>query len=273
MQRLTIPDYLSIKKYKEVVQLEHLTDKERMLESLYTLSDLSRDKVNEMPITTLSEVFEQVSNTLLDVEPEFYPIFVLDDIEYGYNDIFKMTLGEFVDLEQYLKDPINNLQKIMALCYRPIIKNSLTGFKFQYRKRIKIRDGEAENLFKYYKVEKYDSDNTLEREDKLGELPVSFALGLLAFISGVGMHCIASITPYSEEENQILETKQMEMLNQMTDMRSLLGAIGVGFRRLYNSLEVPSITSQENDLFWTTTSSSVFRTFRMSMTKLRRSKE
>ena len=126
----------------------------------------------------------------------------------------------------------------MAILYRPIVKERFSGIKWAFKNRHKIALGEAENLFKYYEVEKYDSSKRKDNADKLSVIPASMALGALSFFLVVGTTFSVGSNLSSLEGVEAMKTIK-EMNKQMASMN-----IGDGLRLFITSLQHPSLTSQ-----------------------------
>ena len=235
---LEIPDYLSLKHWKRFVASEHLDPTDKMITLLSTLSDKEEEEVKQYTPVALKQVYEAVLKSLNELEPSFYPVFELDGVLYGYKSMTSLTLGEYVDLERLAKQPQENIEEIMAVLYRPIVKERFSGIKWAFKNRHKIALGEAENLFKYYEVEKYDSSTRKENAEKLSVIPASMALGALSFFLVVGTTFSVGSNLSSLEGVEAMKTIK-EMNKQMASMN-----IGDGLRRFITSLEHPSLTSQ-----------------------------
>ena len=55
--------------------------------------------------------------------PLFVQRFTLNGVEYGFiPNLDKMSVGEYIDLDEYLKDGINSAHRVMSILYRPITK-------------------------------------------------------------------------------------------------------------------------------------------------------
>ena len=128
--KLNIPDYLSVKHWKKFVASEHLEQTDRMVAMLAALTDKTEDEILQFKTFELTQVYDAVLKTLTDLQPQFYPIFELDNVLYGFTSITSLTLGEYVDLERLAKKPQENIEEIMAILYRPITKNRFSGIKW-----------------------------------------------------------------------------------------------------------------------------------------------
>lgn len=234
--KVEIPEYLTIGDYQQISNMEHLTDSEKAIEIISIITHLDREVINKWEPSQLSGIVESVFNLMNLDSATFYPIIELNDVLYGYRPLSKMKLGEYIDLERLCKDPILNLHEIAAIMYRPITKNKLQGAEYGFKQGFKIVKGKTENLFKYYEVAEYDSEQRVVDADKMLEFPASFALGALSFFLVIGTKLLndskISLTP----EVRMMMSKQEEILIQ---------SIGDGLQQfiLYQSL--PSLQSLE----------------------------
>ena len=236
--QLEIPDYLSLKHWKTFVANEHLEQTDKMIKLISLLSNKEVDEVKSYTPIALKQVYEAVLKSLNELEPSFYPIFELDGVLYGFKSMTSLTLGEYVDLERLSSKPHDNIEEIMAILYRPITKHRFKGIKWAFKNKYKIALGEAENLFKYYEVEEYDSSKRGENAEKLSVIPASLALGAMSFFLVVG-------TSFSIGSNlSFLDNKQaMKVMEKMNKQMASMN-IGVGLLQFITSLQHPSFQSQ-----------------------------
>ena len=238
--KLTIPDYLSIEAYKQVTSLDHLSDLEKMVATVSILSNLSEDKLRELQSSDLSNVFTEVTNRLIDVNPEYYPIIEIEGKLYGYQHMSKLTLGEYIDLENLVKEPIKNLEQVMAILYRPVLKQSFKSIKWATKMGYKLGIGEVDDLSKYYELEKYDSSKRQDNAEVMKNLPVSYALGALSFFLQVGNSLLLGSEAYSQAKTK---KQKKEILKKISTNLSM--STGDGLLLFITSQVHPSLQSQE----------------------------
>jgi len=241
--KFTIPDYLSLGNYKKLSQLDHLPDLEKTIASLTILCDLPEKTIRELQPVDLASIHGDVVGRAIELNSEFYPVFELEGVMYGFADITKMTLGEYVDLDRLVKEPIANASEIMAILYRPILKHRFNSFEYAFKQSFKVKLGEAENIFKYYTIEKYDSDVRAEKALLIDKIPASFALGALSFFLQVASalylgSMTSSTTDPKEKKKAMTETKKIIK-------KTLLDNIGGGLQLFITSRQLPSLQSQE----------------------------
>ena len=239
--KLNIPSYLSITKYQEVNAIEHLSDADKVIQTLAILSDTPADKFKKLQSKDLSKILDGDIESVLDVSNEFYPIIEVEGVLYGYQPITKMTLGEYIDLENLSKNPTANLDQIMAVLYRPVLKHRFKSLEFKVKNGIKIAQGKIENVLKYYTVEEYDSSKREDLAEIMADLPVSYALGALSFFLQTASLHLRGTEIYSYKTKSPKEKKKM-----LTEMAKTLSLhIGDGLLQFTTSLQHPSLVSRE----------------------------
>lgn len=238
---ITIPDYLSIYQLKQIQLYDHLSELDRMIKILSIISDKTEDQIRELPSSNILQIYSDVITNLLDIKNQFFPIFELNGVKYGFRSIAKMTLGEYVDLEMLTKKPMDNIEEIIAILYRPVVKENFNSFKWAFEHGINVAKGQVEDIFKYYDIEKYDTEKRYDNAEVLKHIPAGFALGALGFFLQVATLSLKSTQEYS---NKTLTQKEMMSLAK----EIVLPVIGVGLPHSISSQKVPSLTSPETNL-------------------------
>ena len=108
------------------------------------LKDTDTSEIEEMNITDLMNEFSEYA-FLKDIPKEKQiKVISIDDRKYGMVDLSKMTLGQMVDIEEYVTDGLmKNMHKILSVLYLPIIKQNPLTKKYELDKY--IPDEEREN--------------------------------------------------------------------------------------------------------------------------------
>jgi len=214
--KVTIPEYLTIKQYQELTTVKNLDTLDTMLHTIRSLTEYTDKEIKSWPVKTIAEV----ATSLMDVTSasnEFYPIVKVKDQVYGYAQLSKSPFGEYVDLQNLLKDPIDNLHQIAATLYRPITKHRFDSFSFIKKYGIHAANNKVTDPFKWYTVEDYDSELREERSEMMREFPVQLILGAMGFTSMTGTLSIND-TLYSQ--NQITEMEKMKHEKNVMDLLS-----------------------------------------------------
>ena len=178
---VSIPDYFTVSHYKEFDKFAHLEERDQMLATISLLTNTSREEIAEWPIKATVEVYNRLNKELATIVPEFYPVIEWEGQMYGFQPMHKMSTAEYVDVDTLAKATKDNLNQLLAVFYRPITRNNLKSAKFMTKSVIRAYNGDAENAFDYYDVEKYDSTTRKVNADKFDSFPVNVALGALTF--------------------------------------------------------------------------------------------
>jgi len=238
--KFNIPDYFSIKDWKYYNSLELDSDADKMVKFLSYITDLQEDDILGLTPANMQQTYLSVLERLGESQASFYPVIEIDGQLYGYSSMSKMTLGEYIDLEKLAKNPIPHLEEIMAILYRPIKKHSFKGITWAFKNTYKTGTGNIENLFKYYTLEKYDSNSRAEQADLMSTIPVSFALGAMSFFLVQANISLLSTPLYSLEMDK---KERQEIMNKVKESVSM--PIGGGLLQFITSLSHPSLQSQE----------------------------
>mgnify|MGYP003138599241 FL=1 len=168
--KLTIPDNwkdITIGTYQKYVKIQEGkgTDKTKVVKSLALLCNTSPFIVKKMAYKDLLEIMDIIKK-MIDTEPteqDFKKLFTFKGEEYGFcPNLSKLTTGEYIDLEAYCKEPIENLHIIMSILYRRV----------------------TNKVNERYAVESYDPEEF--KEELFKDCPMNIALSSLGFFLTLG---------------------------------------------------------------------------------------
>ena len=187
---LKIPDKwqdITIATYQKYVKIQEAkgSEKNKVLKSLALLCDTTTAVVKKMAYKDLLEIMAIIKK-MVDTEPDkqqFRKVFVFNKEEYGFvPNLSNITTGEYIDLETYCKEPIENLHIIMSILYRKIT------FKRNER----------------YAIENYNPDEF--KEELFKDCPMDIALNSLGFFLTLGSVLAMTSVRYLKAQ----ETKQQK---------------------------------------------------------------
>jgi len=236
---ITLPDYLTINDYKKIVSLEHLSDVDKMIEQVSILTKISKDEIRTWKGDSVMKIIDKIYSLINGAQPEFYPLIEFEGKTYGFASLSKMTLGEYVDLENLCKNPNENLNEIMALLYREVTENKFDTFKWKLKSRVKLAIGKTEDLFKYYKIKPYNSSERQIDADVFEAFPVQYILGALFFFTLIKTEYLNDIMLSSN-----LQTAEITKL-MSNEMKNLMLSIGGGLAQFMVLAKPMSFQSQE----------------------------
>jgi hypothetical protein len=161
--KLVVPtslDEITLEQYQRFARIEG--DEEfRQKKMLEIFCQVPFSDLPKVRLVDANNVLTVLSKTL-NQKPDLTKFFELKGTKYGFipalNDI---SLGEFVDLDNYMKDWAT-MHRAMAVLYRPVTKEK----------------GER------YDIEDYTPDEG--REELFKQMPVSVALGAMVFFYRLG---------------------------------------------------------------------------------------
>ena len=168
--KLTIPDRwsdITIQTYQKYVEIQEGkgSEKNKVIKSLALLCGVTPFVVKKMAYKDLLEIMS-IIKTMIDTEPdkeEFRKTFMFKKEKYGFcPNLSGITTGEYIDLETYCKNPIENLHIIMSILYRKVT--------FERNER--------------YTIESYNPDEF--KEELFKDCPMDIALSSLGFFLSLG---------------------------------------------------------------------------------------
>ena len=113
---------VTLEKWLKLIDFETGTKTEEATETIAALSNIPKQLVKELALSDVAVVMSRISELQQEQDTKLKRIIEIDGIEYGFHpDLDSITLGEYADLETFIKNGIEkNLPEIMAVLYRPI---------------------------------------------------------------------------------------------------------------------------------------------------------
>ena len=165
-----------------------------MHKTIEIFCDVDIKVVSQFPIKDAKEIVEDI-HTVLDQTVKFTDRFTIDGIEYGFiPDLSAMSLGEYIDLEDGLKDT-KEFHKAAAVMFRPVIKS----FK------------------ELYTIDGYDA--SLERQALMLEAPIGIISSAVVFFYSIVNELLEGSQNYSKSLLEIAKTT----LEKDSSVRSMDG--------------------------------------------------
>lgn len=240
---VTIPDYFTVAHYKSLGEYEHLDEMDKIISVVVATTEHGEEEVMSWPLPNLITIYKGISGILNDVTPTFYPVFEFKGVQYGFQPLSKMTVKEWIDIENRMKDPVANMEGLLAILYRPITESKFDGLEWKAKSYIKTLMGQTESLFKYYKVEEYDSEKRVWREEIFKDLPIEYALGCYTFFLAFTLMLQKDILSYSEVEANLKQELMKEIDAVIKDLQSNSTMDGTSYYEDWKREN--SLTSQE----------------------------
>jgi len=206
--KLQVPESLAdipISKYKKFIAMANQDNGDE--QALYHFCGLTPDQQERMKVTDKQRL-RLILSTALGEKPALVQTFEFKGVKYGLHPkIEDISMGEYVDLDELLKEPYKNAEKVLGILYRPITSKK----------------------FGKYLIENYDPDkHTGEGFDELG---TNILLGCMLFFYRLEIALQITFLRYLQKE---------QMTNQpSTDRPSSLKS-GAGIAQSIKLLEAIS---------------------------------
>lgn len=113
---------VTLEKWLQLIDFETGSKTEEAEETIAALSNIPKQLVKELALSDVAVIMSRIAELQQEQDTKLKRIIEIDGIEYGFHpDLDSITLGEYADLETFIKNGIEkNLPEIMAVLYRPI---------------------------------------------------------------------------------------------------------------------------------------------------------
>ena len=119
--KLQVPESLAdipIHKYKKFIAMAN--DDNGDEQALYHFCGLTPDQQERMKVADKNRL-RLILSTALGGKPALVQTFEFKGVKYGLHPkIEDISMGEYVDLDELLKEPYKNAEKVLGILYRPI---------------------------------------------------------------------------------------------------------------------------------------------------------
>ena len=137
---------VTLETWLKLIDFETGTKTEEATETIAALSDIPKKLIKELSLSDVAVIMSKVGELQQEQDTKLKRIIEINGVEYGFHpDLDSISLGEYADIEQFIKNGIDSsLPELMAVLYRPI----------------KIKKSET-----LYIIEPYDGDIRLRAEE------------------------------------------------------------------------------------------------------------
>ena len=113
---------VTLEKWLKLIDFETGTKTEEATETIAALSNIPKQLVKELALKDVAVIMSRIAELQNKQDTKLKRIIEIDGIEYGFMpDLDSISLGQYADLETFIKNGIeNNLPEIMAVLYAPI---------------------------------------------------------------------------------------------------------------------------------------------------------
>ena len=178
---------VTLEKWLKLVSFKTGTKTKEARETIAALSDIPKNVIDQLELKDVALIMEKVADLQKDEDSSLKRVIEIDGKRYGFHpDLNSITLGEYADIENFIKNDIEkNLPELMAVLYRPIVEQTSSGV---------------------YTIEAYDGDITI-RTEKMKKMPIEQVQSALVFFYHFAQVLLMILQSF-------LIRKQMEMTKQ-----------------------------------------------------------
>ena len=133
---------VTLEKWVELTRLEGLTTAVETKELIKLLSDIPEKLISKLSLPDITVILSRIAQIQQEKNSELVKVIEVDGKEYGFHpNLEEITLGEFADLEHFIKQGIEkHLTDIMAILYRPIVEKEGDAYIIEaYDGKIDVR--------------------------------------------------------------------------------------------------------------------------------------
>ena len=113
---------VTLETWLSLIDFETGTKTEEATETIAALSDIPKNFVKELALSDVAVIMSKIGELQSKQGTELKRLIEINGVEYGFHpDLDSISLGEYADIEQFIKNGIEtNLPELMAVLYRPI---------------------------------------------------------------------------------------------------------------------------------------------------------
>ena len=113
---------VNLSTWLQLIDFETGTKTEEATETIAALSDIPKKLIKELSLSDVAVIMSKVGELQQEQDTKLKRIIEINGVEYGFHpDLDSISLGEYADIEQFIKNGIDSsLPELMAVLYRPI---------------------------------------------------------------------------------------------------------------------------------------------------------
>ena len=113
---------VTLETWLKLIDFSTGTKTEEATETIAALSNIPKQLVKELALSDVAVIMSKIAELQAKQDTTLKRIIEINGVEYGFHpDLDSITLGEYADIEQFIKNGIEtNLPELMAILYRPV---------------------------------------------------------------------------------------------------------------------------------------------------------
>ena len=124
---ITLPDSwseINVSTFQELSRLDTFEGHHKVIELVSILSNKDVEEIREISGENFETILEQVKWSSIVPSTEYKTEVTIDETTYYLIKLKSLTVGEWIDLDTWCENAIDNMHKIFAMLYRPLNEDS-----------------------------------------------------------------------------------------------------------------------------------------------------
>jgi len=178
---------VTLEKWLKLISFKTRTKAKEARETIAALSDIPKNLLSQLELKDVAVLMGKIAELQEKQDSSLKRIIEIEGKRYGFHpNLDDITLGEFADIETFVKNDIdNNLPELMAILYRPIVE-------------------EKNNI---YIIEAYDGNISI-RAEEMKKMSAEQVQSALVFFYNLG--------------NELLKTLPLYLMERLKEMKKQL---------------------------------------------------
>jgi len=120
---------VTLEKWLKLIDFANETKTKEAEETIAALSTIPKQLIKQLELKDVAAIMSKLSEFQQQQDSSLKRIIEIDNKRYGFHpDLDSITLGEWADLETFIKQDIEkNLPEVMSILYRPITEETDSG--------------------------------------------------------------------------------------------------------------------------------------------------
>jgi len=181
---------VSLEKWLKLIDFTKETKTKEAAETIAALSTIPKKLINQLELKDVAAIMSKLSEFQQQQDSSLKRIIEINGKRYGFHpDLDSITLGEWADLETFVKQDIEkNLPEVMAILYRPITEETDSGV---------------------YTIAAYDGNITI-RAEEMKKMSAEQVQSALVFFYHLGNVLLMTLPSFLMERLKEMETQSQQ---------------------------------------------------------------
>tara|TARA_B100001758_G_C18374028_1_gene593160 strand:+ start:576 stop:1217 length:642 start_codon:yes stop_codon:yes gene_type:complete len=190
---------VTLEKWLKLIEFTKGTKAKEAEETIAALSNIPKQLIKELSLQDVAIIMSRIAELQQEQNSSLKRIIEIDGVEYGFHpDLSEITLGEFADIETFIKNDIEkNLPELMAVLYRPI--------------KLKKND--------IYIIEAYDGNISI-RAEEMKKMSMEQVHSALVFFYHLGKILSMTLPSYLMEMLTEMKMQSQQKISQASGLGS-----------------------------------------------------